>query len=439
MAKVVILAGLGFGDEGKGSICDYLTRSMGSKLTVRYSGGAQCGHHVVLPDGRHHCFSQFGSGSFVPGVGTHLSRHMLVNPISMLSEAKHLIQIGLTDIWERMSVDREALVTNPFQVAANRLREMIRDEGTGRHGSCGMGIGETMADALAHPDDVLRVGDLLDRNKTELKLKWSQEMKAAEFKELPDRARFASERELLTDSALPHDLANGLYREWVNKVRLTTRDYLTWVTNEPGTVIFEGAQGVLLDENFGFHPHTTWSTTTFQNAYDLLQDHADEQTRVGVVRSYMTRHGAGPFVTEIFNPEEIDGEHNTYGEWQQNFRVGHFDLMLFHYAIQILGGVDLLAVTHMDRLGDTWKICRAYVEDDLDRNGWNCNWLLSLPGRDIDLVRQEKIGNALKVAKPCYLDLAVPEVLDYLRTESRTTNLLYSYGPTFESKTFHAR
>jgi adenylosuccinate synthase len=368
---------------------------------------------------------------------------MMVNPISMLSEAKHLIQIGLTDIWERVSVDREALITNPFQVAANRLREMAR--GDQRHGSCGMGIGETMQDSLDAPEEALRVGDLLDRGKAEKKLRASQEKKAAQLKELipldsplAGRAGFAGERDLLIDPAWPHDLANGLYREWVNKVRLTSRDYLTWVTNEPGTVIFEGAQGVLLDENFGFHPHTTWSTTTFKNAYDLLQDHADEQTRVGVIRTHMTRHGAGPLVTE--DPAlQLEGEHNKFGEWQQNFRVGHFDLMLFHYAMQILGGVDLLAVTHMDRLGDTWKISRAYVEDDLDRNGWNCNWLLSLPGRDIDLVRQEKIGNALKAAQPCYLDLAVPEVLDYLRTEARTTNLLYSYGPTFESKTFHAR
>jgi len=438
MAKVVILAGLGFGDEGKGSVCDFLTRSLGAKTIVRYSGGAQCGHNVVLPDGKHHCFSQFGSGSFVPGVETHLSRHMMVNPQAMLKEAQHLIHLGLTDIWDRMSVDREALVTNPFQVAANRLREVSR--GDQRHGSCGMGIGETMQDYLDAPEEALRVGDLLDRSKTEKKLRASQEKKTAEFKDYLELAEDGLDgcRELLSNVSWPQELANGLFWEWVNKVRLTSRDHLTRVTNEPGVVIFEGAQGVLLDENFGFHPHTTWSTTTFKNAYDLLRDHSDEQTRVGVIRTHMTRHGAGPFVTEDLTLK-LDGEHNKFGEWQQNFRVGHFDLMLFHYAIQILGGVDLLAVTHMDRLGDTWKVCRAYAENALDRNGWNCNWMLSLPGRDIDLVRQEKIGNALKTAQPCYMDLAVPEVLDYLRSESKTTNLLYSYGPTFESKTFHAR
>jgi adenylosuccinate synthase len=437
MARVYLLAGLLFGDESKGSFTDFLTRSTGAKLIVRYNGGSNCGHNVVLPDGTHHCFSQFGSGSFVPGVETHLSRHMMVNPIFMLSEAKHLIQVGQKDIWERMSVDREALVTNPFQVAANRLREMIRDAEGNRHGSCGMGIGETMADALAHPNDVLRVGDLLDRSKTELKLRLSQERKAAEFKDLlreesplTDRVGFAGERELLIDPTWPYDLANGLYRDWVNKVRLTTRDYLTWVTNESGVVIFEGAQGVLLDENFGFHPHTTWSTTTFQNAYDLLQDHNDEQTRVGVLRSYMTRHGAGPFVTED-SELKLEGEHNVFGEWQQGFRVGHLDLMMVHYALKILGGVDLLALSHMDKVQDTWKVCQSYGAD------LGLESMLLLPDGNVDLVRQEKIGRALKTAKPVYQDLSVHEVLSHLK--SLSPNLLYSYGPTFENKAFHAR
>ena len=74
MATVVLLAGLGFGDEGKGTVTDYLVRTHSAKMVVRYNGGAQAAHNVVLPDGRHHTFAQFGSGTFVPGVRTHLSR-----------------------------------------------------------------------------------------------------------------------------------------------------------------------------------------------------------------------------------------------------------------------------------------------------------------------------------------------------------------------------
>ena len=85
MAKVRVIIGLGFGDEGKGSCVDYNVRAHEADLIVRFNGGAQCAHAVVLEDGRHHTFAQFGSGTLVPGCRTHLSRFMLVNPIFMQS------------------------------------------------------------------------------------------------------------------------------------------------------------------------------------------------------------------------------------------------------------------------------------------------------------------------------------------------------------------
>ena len=82
----ILVAGLGFGDEGKGSIVDALVRKHGAHTVVRYNGGAQAAHNVVDLDGRHHTFSQFGSGTFVPGTRTFLSRFMVVNPLGMLIE-----------------------------------------------------------------------------------------------------------------------------------------------------------------------------------------------------------------------------------------------------------------------------------------------------------------------------------------------------------------
>ena len=96
----------------------------------------------------------------------------------------------------------------------------------------------------------------------------------------------------------------------------------------PGTTVFEGAQGVLLDEWFGFHPHTTWSTTTFANA-DAVLDEAGfdgHRTRVGVLRTYFTRHGPGPLVTEDATLRPAAPEpHNADAGWQGRFRVGAFD------------------------------------------------------------------------------------------------------------------
>ena len=134
---------------------------------------------------------------------------------------------------------------------------------------------------------------------------------------------------------------------------------------QPGTIIFEGAQGILLDEWYGFHPYTTWSTTTFKNAEQLLaeQSYAAEVTRIGVMRAYATRHGPGPFVTEDAQLSlALPDAHNGHNLWQRQFRVGYLDLVATRYALDIAGSVDCLAVTHLDRLSQlpAWNVCDAY-------------------------------------------------------------------------------
>ena len=112
---------------------------------------------MVTADGRHHTFAQFGSGSFTPGVRTHLSRFVLVDPLALAAEAAHLASVGVSDALDRLTVDRDALLATPYHQAANRARELAR--GRDRHGSCGMGIGETVRYALDHPADAPRVAD----------------------------------------------------------------------------------------------------------------------------------------------------------------------------------------------------------------------------------------------------------------------------------------
>ena len=147
--RAFVVVDLGFGDAGKGILTDFLVRRFGAGLVVRYNGGAQAGHNVVTPDVRHHTFSQFGSGTFVPNVRTYLSRHVIIDPLALLVEGNLLEAKGVPDVFSRLQISDQALVITPFQRAANRIRELAR--GANRHGSCGMGVGETFEDALEYP------------------------------------------------------------------------------------------------------------------------------------------------------------------------------------------------------------------------------------------------------------------------------------------------
>jgi adenylosuccinate synthase len=356
MGAATIVLGLGFGDEGKGTMVDWLARTRDAKLVVRFNGGAQAGHNVVLPDGRHHCFSQWGAGTFA-GARTILSHDVLVNPIFALSEAERLQQTGVPDPFALLVVEEGAVVTTQFHVAANRLRELAR--GGGVHGSCGMGIGETQQDVLAGADDVLRVGELRDHAVLKKKLRRCQERKLAEVNRLGfDRSSAAVQRELgvLVDY---QNIALDAYAVFAAKATFVDESWLGEKLRDPGHVLFEGAQGVLLDEDWGFHPHTTWSHCTFANAERLIP--ADvEAVRLGVLRTFHTRHGAGPFPTE--SPEFdalIQDDHNVANTWQQGFRAGAFDLVLARYALDVVGGCDALALTHVDKLSAT-QLCYAY-------------------------------------------------------------------------------
>src|SRR5262249_22601594 len=152
-----------YGDAGKGTMVDYLVRQRPAQapaVVVRYNGGPQAAHNVVTEDGRHHTFAQFGSGSFVPGTQTHLSRCMLLNPLGMVREGEDIHERGATDVWERLSIDEDAVVITPWHVAANQLREAGR--GAGRHGSTGQGVGEARVDALSIPELSIRAKDARD-------------------------------------------------------------------------------------------------------------------------------------------------------------------------------------------------------------------------------------------------------------------------------------
>ncbi|RLB53475.1 MAG: adenylosuccinate synthetase [Deltaproteobacteria bacterium] len=364
-ARAFVVVDLGFGDAGKGTITDYLVRSRGASLVVRFNGGAQAGHNVVTGDGRHHTFSQFGSGTFVPGVRTHLAAQVVLHPSALLVENRRLESIGVPDAVERLTIAPTARVTTPYHQALGRLREVARGEG--RHGTCGVGVGETVRDAISHPDDVLRAADLwTGRDALIAKLTRTRERlgpKArAELSKCDDVGAAQEEMRIFDDE--------GVVGRWMDFIApLSGRP--TMLAEEVGrnlpsdsTLVLEGAQGVLLDEDWGFHPHTTWSSCTTNNALTWLanQEITGPVHRVGVVRTYATRHGQGPLPSATPDLDHLDEPHNTDAGWQGRFHRGWPDPLLWRYALRATKGVDSLAVTHLDRVtkAGQWRVVSGY-------------------------------------------------------------------------------
>lgn len=406
--KAYIVTGLAFGDEGKGATVDYLARQ-GSTVVVRHNGGPQAAHNVVTPDGRHHTFSQYGSGTFT-GASTFLSKYMLINPLNMMREAAHLYTLGQNDLPNRTYVDLDAKVITPYHVLFNRAMETAR--GDDRHGSCGEGVGVAMSQDIRRPDLTIRVRDLSGNNLAEqlsaLRV-WTCDQ--AEDLNVDDQP-----------SPAPQDLVPA-YSAWLTTVRPVESDHLATLVQQVDQVVFEGAQGVLLDEWYGFHPYTTWSTCTHENAYRLLTYLPPMRvTRLGVIRAYMTRHGPGPFPTESEAPQGFSEPHNAYGEWQGAWRTGHLDLVLLRYALAVCGGVDELVVNHLDARAE-FGYCWDYQEvQDL------------VVGDRENLPYQEYLTDILGRVTPIYSFAERPELLKIIEDRLGAPVWLTSYGPTADEK-----
>lgn len=337
-----IVLGLGFGDESKGSIVDWLTRQHpdpSNVTVVRYNGGAQAAHNVVTADGEHHTFAQFGSGTLA-GARTHLSRFMLINPGNMMNELG-LLMPRHGDLCQRVSIDPRALVTTRLHMAYNRIIESARAEN--RHGSCGQGIGATAEFALQHEDLALRCEDLVRPEVTGFKLASLWNHYQSELEPLITSGR-ADPVEADIFQRVGGDLKTvaEMYRSWHGMWEWRYDDSLT------GDLIFEGAQGVLLDEKWGTAPHHTWSDCTDGNARAILRDLGRDATCIGVTRTYATRHGAGPFNTED-SVMSIPEAHNATGRYQGAWRCGRLNLGALAYSIDHCEQVDAIAVTHCDR------------------------------------------------------------------------------------------
>jgi adenylosuccinate synthase len=426
------LIGLGFGDCGKGLFTDALCRRFNAHTVVRYNGGAQAGHNVVLPDGRQHTFSQFGAGSFQPGVMTVLAAPVVVHPTALAVEEAVLRRAGVADGWQRLLIDGRCRVTTPYHQAAGRLREWQR--GDGAHGSCGVGVGETVGHALQHPDEALRYADLCHPARAREKLAALRRTLAASLDLTRPLAQpgWADEARALADDSLAERWLAAVAAVLAlvppaEPARLAER------LRRPGTVLFEGAQGLLLDEWHGFHPHTSWSSVGPEAVEAVMADlrlYAPVQ-HYGVLRSYLTRHGAGPLPTHDPALDEACAEpHNTSDGWQGAFRRGHPDAVLLRYALDVAPTLQGLLVSHMDALerGVPLRWCEAYALPDA---GDPVRTLQ--PGTGRDLAYQQTLTQTLLAARPCYdpLPLNSPQaLLERMEAVAGVPVAGVSHGPT---------
>lgn len=322
--------GAGYGDEGKGLLTDALAHALGpDTVVIRHNGGAQAGHSVTLPDGRRHVFHHVGSGSLADG-RTFLSRHFVSNPIVLGDEIAALAGLGVAP---RISADENGLFTTPWDMMVNQFVEEAR--GGARHGSCGLGFGETIercADpAFATPLALLRgdPGRLRDRF-NRIRRDWVP----ARLTRLGQPGLWLAHRDLILSE-------EGLERAVATALGLLTQVDLVAEPAEAispeSAIVFEGAQGLLLDQARGAFPHVTRSHTGLANALEIAGTLGIARIEaIYATRAYVTRHGAGPLTHEQARPPSpsFSDLTNVPNPWQGSLRFGLLDCDILSASIR---------------------------------------------------------------------------------------------------------
>ena len=357
------MIGSAFGDEGKGLVTDVLASGyVDDTVVVRFNGGAQAGHTVVTPEGQRHVFSHFGSGTFA-GAATFLSRFFVVNPILYHREREQLERLGVS---AQVFVDGRSNVTTPFDMFINTALE--RQRGSDRHGSCGVGFGETvgrnqnaafaltMAD-LARPDLEARLRSIRDR--------WFLQRLGGLGLNMSDAERAT----LCSDALLARFRDDAL--AMLDTIRLGDESVLCGASH----VVFEGAQGLLLDQEMGYFPYVTRSYTGLRNVAALVAGTGITSLDVHyVLRPYLTRHGAGPLPGELPNPPfpGVVDQTNIPNDWQGSLRFALLDLDVLRSSIErdtrhcgLPTGIGLnrmIAITCLDQVTDEVRFLQSGTE-----------------------------------------------------------------------------
>jgi len=337
------IIGLGYGDEGKGATTATLVSKAERALVIRFSGGHQAGHTVIAPDGRRHVFSNFGAGTLA-GAPTYWSRYCTFHPVGYANERAALLELGVDPL---LYVDGLCPVTTPYDLLYNRQRETEV-----RHGSCGLGFGATVA--RHEGPHKLHVMDLYDDFVLEQKLRSVK----AHYSGMGAEFDAGGLGKALDDFQRAVDIVRG-------SVRCTCGPALfDGIEKLHDAAIFEGSQGLLLDQEFGYFPNVTRAYTSSRNALALCREYGLPLPEIHyVTRCYQTRHGNGPLTNEDREPPQLrptPEETNVYNPWQGEQRRSLLDVDQLRYALDCdahysYGCEHRLVVTCLDQLTGEWR------------------------------------------------------------------------------------
>lgn len=348
MSKVNLLLGLQWGDEGKGKIVDVLTKQ--HDIIARFQGGPNAGHTLVF-NGQKHVLHTIPSGIFHKDAINIIGNGVVIDAVIFKNELDHLAKHQI-DFSSRLLISRKAHLILPTHRLLDAASEISK--GKAKIGSTLKGIGPTYMDKTGR--NGLRVGDL------ELP-DWKKRYDKLTQKHLKMLSHF--------DVAIDFDLAalEIAFFEGLKALKqipfVDSVSYLHKAIEAHKNILAEGAQGSLLDIDFGTYPFVTSSTTTAAGACTGLGVAPNQIGEVyGIMKAYTTRVGSGPFPTELFdeNGEKMAKVGHEFGATTgRPRRCGWLDLVALKYAVQI-NGVTQLAMMKSDVLSgfDTIKACTAY-------------------------------------------------------------------------------
>jgi adenylosuccinate synthase len=351
-----IVLGTLFGDEGKGAFVNFLAKQAQKPLIIRFNGGHQVGHTVVLEDGTRHVFSNFGSGT-LQGAPTFWSKYCTMSPTGVKREAEELHKRNIHPI---VIYDANAMVTTPFDILRNRNLE-----GALNHGSVGVGFGQT----IQRNEDMyhLYVRDL-----------WYPAIRDAKLQNIINKYY---NHNFDPNEDQQNAATRKLYNEFIEACDFVVKNFSISNDGLRGLQdcdwIFEGGQGIMLDMDYGFFPHVTRSNTTAKNAVALIKEYRPELfiKTFYMTRAYQCRHGNGQMTNEhldtsyiIDNPDET----NVDGGFQGAFRKSVLDIDMLQYAINCdihenPKSQRILVVTCLDQVPPTFPVTR---ETNVFEIGW---------------------------------------------------------------------
>ncbi|MDE6513546.1 MAG: adenylosuccinate synthase [Muribaculaceae bacterium] len=346
--KVDVLLGLQWGDEGKGKVVDVLTPRY--DVVARFQGGPNAGHTLEF-EGKKYVLRSIPSGVFQHGQVNIIGNGVVLDPVLFREEAEALRQSGV-DLTKVLKISKKAHLILPTHRLLDAANEAAK--GAAKIGTTGKGIGPTYTDKTSR--NGLRIGDTL----------------------MPDfRQRYeaAKERHLAMMAGMgvtEHPTLAELEKNWLEAVEylreydlIDSEHYINNALKEGKKVLCEGAQGTMLDVDFGSYPFVTSSNTVSAGACTGLGVAPNKIGRVfGIFKAYCTRVGSGPFPTELFDEagkrmRDIGHEYGAVTGRER--RCGWIDLVALKYAVMINGVTDLIMMKS-DVLDDfdTIRACVAY-------------------------------------------------------------------------------